>query len=397
VKRAWDSTPSGLFALAWLIAALPVARAAEWSIAPTLTVSVDHDSNRYLEPDGPASDGTAMSLDLQFKYATERLSLALHPQASLEHFDSAAYPSTHDLALGGSANYATERSSFSLTGLLSDTTLGTTELVNTGIVEPGTRRHDESASGGWSFSETERLSLILQASYSHSIYTTVLGFGPDGAAATALESYDGATVSASEQYQYSDRIAAFVSLSQGGFTQAGVTAQTNTTGLVAGFKSQLSERFTFNADAGASRTTFETLTSTGFLADVSVSRSTLTGSFSLGASRSVAPAGFGEVTTQDTLRASAQRTLTARLSGDLGVSVFRYTSVFNDPHYPSLTLVDRTYSQVTAGLTYQLSETWSVGLHGLATRLQGESVPSADDWQVGLVASWSPRPLSLSR
>jgi hypothetical protein len=367
--------------------------AAEWSLSPTFTFSLDHDSNRYLQPDGEGSEATAMSLDLQMKYATERLTLALHPQASFQRFSSAEYPDTHDLALAGVAGYATERSTFSLSGLLSDQSLGTTELPLTGIVQPGTSRHDEDANVSWSYAQSERFALTLQGGYSHADYTSDIGN------ALALESYEGTNVAATEQFQYSDRLATFATLSGGSYTQQGITSPTRTYGLVAGVKLQFSERTSLSMDAGGSRTDFLSLTSNGFLGDLTLSRTTETGSISFAASRNVAPAGFGEITQQDTLKFSLHRDLTARLSGDLGASVFRYSSVFSIPGLISVDLgyLDRTYSQVAAGFGYQLTPTWTVALHALGTRVNGQTVPTSDDWQVRLDASWSPHGLTISR
>ena len=367
--------------------------AAEWSVAPTFSIWEDHDSNRYLVPHGTPSEGTWMSFDLQLRYATDRLSVSLHPQGSVQRFSSAVFARSNDLALGANASWLTERSTFAFTGLLGDQNLLTTELPITGIVEPGERRRDEDASVSWTYSQSERRSLTLQAGYTDVNYTS------DVTSLVALQSYHGTSLGATEQLQHSDRLAAYVTLSASSYTQQGLPAPSRTDGVVVGFKSQLSERTTLNVDAGVSRTSFLSLTSNGFLGDLTLSRVTETGSFSLTASRSVAPAGFGEITQQDTIKASAQRDLTARWSGDASVSAFRYSSVFSIPGLIQLdlTYLDRTYAQAALGLTWHASETWSVSAHILGTKVEGPSVPSADDWQARLQGTWTPVARSISR
>ena len=125
-----------------LAAAGTRAHAALWSIAPTVGLWVDHDTNRSLVPEGTPSYGTALTLDMPLRYATERLTLALHPQAILERFSDREFANANDLIVSGDATWLTERSSWSLTGLFSDQNLTTTELANTGVVLPGTRRRD---------------------------------------------------------------------------------------------------------------------------------------------------------------------------------------------------------------------------------------------------------------
>jgi len=67
-------------------ACLMTARAAEWSMAPTLDVSVDHDSNRTLLTEAIPSEGLSMSADALLQRATEDFSLSLHPQVLLQRF-----------------------------------------------------------------------------------------------------------------------------------------------------------------------------------------------------------------------------------------------------------------------------------------------------------------------
>jgi hypothetical protein len=362
-------------------------------VTPTFDFSVNRDSNRDLVPDGTPTNGASMSLDLQLKYATERFNLSVHPQVALQRFSNSEYANSNDYGLAGAANWLTERSKWGLTGQVSEQNLSTTEFSTTGLVEPGTRMRTENAGGSWTYSQTETRSLTLLANYLDTTYLSVTD------APTPLHGYEGETLAATEQFQHSDRLSWLVTASGSAYTQEGIASSTHSYGLVAGFKSQLSERTTLSADGGASRTTFESLTSTGFLYDLSLSRATETGSLSLTASRSISPVGYGEITQQDTLRFSAQRNLSERLSGDAAASVYRYSGVFDVPGFGDidLTNLDRTYAQISTGLNWLATETWSLSGHVIGTRLEGKEVPSAQGWQIRLDAVWTPRGRSVSR
>ena len=144
-----------------------------------------------------------MRLDIPLQYATERLTLSLHPQAILERFSEHTFTNANDLIVSAAANWLTERSTWSLTGSFSDQNLTTTELPNTGIVYPETRRRDSQAGLSWTYSQSERLALTLQANYERAIYRS----DSSAPSTVALQSYRYSSYSASEQFQNSDPLA----------------------------------------------------------------------------------------------------------------------------------------------------------------------------------------------
>jgi hypothetical protein len=394
VRRPWATTCAGLVGLSILAAGGTGAHAAQWSIAPTLGLWVDYDTNRSLVPEGTPSYGTAMTLDMPLQYATERLTLSLHPLAILQRFSNHEFANANDLIVSGEADWLTERSSWSLTGLFSDQNLTTTEFPNTGIVYPGTRRRDSQAGLSWTYAQTEKLSLTLQGNYEHAIYSS----DSNAPSTIQLQSYRYSSYSASEQLQHSERLSGFVTLSASEFQQEGIPQPAHTYGAVVGFKSQLSERNTLTADVGASRTKLEGLVSNGLLYDLTFIRTTTTGNFSLTASRNVSPAGIGELTDQEALRASLQRDLKERLSLTAALSANRYSGVFSVPGFiADIRNVDRTYAQASVGLIYRTSETWSLGVRGFYNYQNSKTVPRTDGWAVRLEAAWAPRAHSVSR
>jgi hypothetical protein len=371
-----------------------VAHAAQWSIAPTLGLWVDHDTNRYLAPEGTPSYGTAITLDMPLQYATERLTLSLHPQGMLERFSNHLFANANDVMVSGAATWLTERSSWSLTGLYSEQNLLTTELPNTGIVAPGTRLRNSGAGLSWTYSQSERFALTLRANYAHATYHS----DSSEPSTLPLQDYRFTNYSVSEQFQHSDQLAFLVTLSGGEYQQQAINSPAHTYGATAGFKMQFSERNSLSADLGASRTTLLGLTSNGVLYDLTLSRATATGSVSLTASRSISPAGIGTLTEQDQLRLGLQRDLKERLSCDAALSGNRYSGVFSLFGFVAdLRGLDRTYAQASAGLTYKTSETWSVSARGYYNWLDSKTAPTADGWAARLEAVWTPRPRSVSR
>jgi hypothetical protein len=370
------------------------AHAAQWSFAPVFGLWVDHDTNRALAPEATPSYGTAVTLDMPLEYATERLKLSLHPEAILQRFSNHEFAAANDLVVAGAANWITERSIWALTGLFGDQNLLTTELPNTGVVIPGTRRRDSQAGLSWNYAQTEKLALTLQASYEHAVYSS----DSSQPSTVPLQSYRWTSYSASEQYQHSDTLATYVTLSASEFLQRAIPSPAHTYGAVVGLKSQLSERNSWSADIGASHTTLLGLTSNGVLYDVTFNRATVTGTISLTVSRNVSPAGIGELTEQDVLRLGLQRELRERLALGAALSVNRYSGVFSVPGFiADIRSLDRTYAQAMAGLTYRTTETWSVSGRGYYNWQNSKTLATAHGWGVRLEATWAPRPRSISR
>ncbi|GAC1453487.1 MAG: hypothetical protein PVS2B3_13780 [Steroidobacteraceae bacterium] len=393
MRRPWESAPAGQLALAVVLAAAPVgALAAEWSWVPTLDFWIDHDTNRNLVPQAIPSEGTAMALDMRLRYATERLTLALDPQAVLQRFSDREFGNSNDARVDGKLNWLTERSAVALTSALSDQTLLSTELATTGIIQPGIRRRDEDATASWTYAQSATRSLTVQASYADTSYR--------GARLelTALRSNRDTTLAASEQIQYSDRIATLVTVSASNFQAQAESGPARTIGVTTGFKAQLAERTTLNADAGLDRNTLLSTVVQGFAGDLTLTRATDTGNYSLSASRSVAPIGLGEITQSDVLKVGVVRDLAPQLSFNSSLGVTRNTSVFRFQSLRiDLTYLDRTYTQLAMGLVWRTSETWSVAARASGNRAEGKTVPNAHGWQARLEAQWTPVPHSASR
>src|SRR5579872_264297 len=95
------------------LAASQGARAAEWIVAPTVSLSIDNDTNRVLTSPAIPSGGLSMSVDTRFQRDTETLQLALRPKFDLERYTDARISHTDDEGLDATAVWLeTERSTF---------------------------------------------------------------------------------------------------------------------------------------------------------------------------------------------------------------------------------------------------------------------------------------------
>jgi hypothetical protein len=370
-------------------ACLMTARAAEWSMAPTLDVSVDHDSNRTLLTEAIPSEGLSMSADALLQRATEDFSLSLHPQVLLQRFTDRRFNRNDDGGLTAGATWSTERSTFALSSLYQDQSTLTAELISTGIVNLNTRLREEQEGATWAYSQTERREFTLTASYLDATYY--------GNATTPLQDYTYGTVTGSEQYMLSERLSVSLSGSAGEYNTKVGDNLTQLTGASLGVIYEFTDRVHFSADAGLNRRVEHSNASQGFVGDLVISRKTSTGSFGISASRGVVPSGYGFFTQTDQVRLQVLHDLEERLSADANISIYRNKSLFS-----TIDLEDRTYSQVLAGLTWRTTETSTIGLHAYGNRARstggiGPYYGDASGWGVRLDSAWSPLPFSFSR
>src|ERR1700677_3919720 len=99
-------------AVAMTAAASPAAWAADWIVAPTLTLGIDNDTNRLLTSPAIPSRGLLMSLDTHFEHDTERLQLKLRPYGEVERYSDHRLDPTSEEGIEATGTWlATERSS----------------------------------------------------------------------------------------------------------------------------------------------------------------------------------------------------------------------------------------------------------------------------------------------
>lgn len=336
-----------------------------------------------------------MSGDTRFEHDTERLKLALRPFGQLERYTDARLNHTDNEGIDATGNWlATERSSFSLHTLLQDASTLYSELTDTGIIHLGQRRRDEVGDGTWSFQQTERWTLQLGGTYSSSKY--------HGAGATPLSNYRQALGTATESIAYNEGLTFSLNGSAGDAHTTGSEQSTRFDSLGLGFQWRPSERTGVQGNAGASRQTTGTLTSTTIIGTLSASYSTELSTFALSAQRQLQPSGFGIFTQVDEASLTATRELAPQLTLGSEAEVYRDTSAFHSP-FISFTYADRTYSAAHLRLDWQQTPAWTLGMQLLYDRADSPRsflIPlglHARGWQVSLQSVWAPHGAGISR
>lgn len=377
------------------VAASQGAPAAEWSVAPTVSMTIDNDTNPVLTSPAISSGGLSMSVDTRLERDTERLQLGLRPKFDLERYTDARISHTDDESLDATATwFETERSSFTLHSLLQDASTLYAELTQTGVIHIGQRRRDEEADGSWAYQQTERWTLQLSGSYSSSKY--------HGTASSSLADYGQTLGAVTESYAYTEQLMFSLSGSAGDARTAGSEQSTRFESLNLGFRWQPTERTIISGSGGDSRQKTNGLVGTSIVGQLSASCRTELGSVALTASRQAQPTGFGIFTLVEQASLTGTRQIAPQLSLSSNLSVDRDTSAFHSP-FVSFTFAERTYSEGFVQLSWQESPPWTLGLQILYDRSDSPRsffVPlglHARGWRVSLSAVWAPHGASLSR
>jgi hypothetical protein len=376
-------------ALRWVVVlafGIAGARAAEWSVAPELSIAVDHDSNRTLSTDAVGSEGVSMSGDTRLQVATEDLTLLVLPQWQLQRFSDRRFDRSDDGSLTTEVTWAGLLNSFDVSAVIRDQSTLSAELLTTGYFDLNTRRRDEQYSASWSFAYSERWVASVLATYQSQVY--------HGNATTPLQNNELTNFGVSEKYIWSERLALTATASTEHYLTEESLFDTRSDQLSVGFKATPTERTLISGDFGVNRRTDELSRSNGFVGDFSVSTRSEVGSVSLNAGRSVVPSGFGVFSQMDQALVNATHGLSERLT--LGGTLGWYR---NQSAFQNFNLEDRTFAQGTVSLSWQADEYWSMSCETEENWSQSRVVAgqTAKGWQVGVSASWRPLKHSLSR
>jgi len=177
--------------------ATPAARAAEWSITPIYSSSVDYDSNRTLLAKGKDSEATTLAVDLKLKRALEDLQLTFEPRYAWRRFTRPSLGNGDDRGVSAGLDWTGERSILGLTASYLDQSTLVTEVLETGIANGDTHRRASQAGGSWTWNQTERRALIAQFTYLDVSYY--------GLSRALLPGYRYPSGSVGEQFTFSER------------------------------------------------------------------------------------------------------------------------------------------------------------------------------------------------
>jgi hypothetical protein len=360
-------------------------RAAEWSITPSYSSSVDYDSNRRLVAEGKGSGASVLAVDLKFKRALEDVEFSLEPRYAWRRFTDASLGNGDDRTVNAGINWVGERSTLNLTASYWDQSTLVTELLETGLVSGDTHRRQGQAGANWSWNQTERRALIAQLSYSDVNYY--------GQNASLLPGYRYPSGSLGERFFFSER----GSVTLGAF---GSMLESDTPGNSShevGIQAEViyvfSEKTRLDTSIGESSRVLSGGSSHGTNASVSLNHSLFLGSICLGYTRSLVPYGIGFLVERQQLTATFVRPLTPFLESNLS-----FVRVQNNETAVLLRLDRRNYNSLSAGLSWHPAETWTVGarIEGVRTQLVSLAGQTVTGWRSSMTVTWSPFPKSRS-
>ncbi len=379
---AYPIVPGCLF----LLGAAPLpAVAAEWSINPTYSWSVDHDSNRTLDESPVGSEATVLTADLRFRRALEDTTLVIEPKYSLRRFSDAHLGNGDDRSLATAWDRVWERSHLSLSASVFDQSTLTTELLETGILQADLHQNLIQGGGDWNWSLSERRQLFTQVSYAD------VSYHGGGAVNTLLPGYRYPSASLGERFVFS--ATGTVSVSAFGSSLQSDTAGNSSreAGLQVELTYAFSEHGRFDGSLGRSQRTLAGQRSQGTTIALSVTRELPLGSMSLAYTRNLVPYGVGFLVERQLLTIAGSRQLTPYLDATLSLIRAR-----NDELSVLLNIDRRSLDSAVAGLNWRPAETWSLGLQLAATRTQGPgffgSAERVNEWRSAFVLTWNPHP-----
>ncbi len=364
-------------------AASPPLHAAEWSLAPIITVGIDDDSNRLLIPDATATQSWWLFSNVQIQRSTDTTQLSITPQVRWEHFDSEDLGDIVDRDVSGAFSWTQERGSFNLTAASLDDSTVTTELTETGIASGDTHRRTDQASVSENYGETERSALVVQASYVDVSYYGALDSEPF----SLLEGYRYPSGSLGERFDLSDD----TTLTASAFADELLTRFSFEDSHEAGGQLELTHAFSestqIDVSAGGSARSLAGDRSTGTVASFNATHSTELASLTASYSRQLVPYGTGVLAERQQYQLAGTYNLTEKL--DLDASVVR---IENNQSIVLLGLGRRSYTGTTFGLDWRPLEAWK--LRAEADTMQSQTIGlvtrPVSGWRMALTLTWAP-------
>jgi len=388
--------PTTLLTSACLCAAAN-AGAAEWSAAPVLNWTLDHDTNRLLTTDGQASEGGYLQFDLLLRRATGASSLSLQPHVEWQRYTERAAQNTNNQSLRAAGSWRDDRSVLEAeASYVRDNALNN-QLADTGFITGDTERRAKDAALSWSYERSDRNTLSVQASYSDVGYQrnqayTLLGYKYPSVAVT--QSLEWSPRTAMELMAYASRLipegAAADSDSIGariGFSRA------LTTRIHAFFSAGLSRQIVAGRSESASAAGSPSQSESGYIGRFELTRDHVNGRWRLFAERSISASGYGSLVTRNDVGLSFDWRLSPRWSATFGLRSLR-----NDDIALSTSGERRRYERAEAGFGWQATRMWRVNATVASTRArQAESSPLVAGWNARVSATWSPQRRLVSR
>lgn len=376
---------TGKFAVAIgiVVACAGTARGGEWSVTPEFSWLADHNSNRALREDTPASSSLGASIDFTLARRSENSSFEVRPHYRLQRFEDHLYPNVDDKQLAALARWTFESSALDLDAQAAEESTLTTELAETGLVRADSNRRTYATGLGWRYDSSENRQFSLSVSYQDVDYT--------GAYEDILTGYRYASANVGESFTLSPRVALSVN-AFGSQLRNGVRDSTsNEHGVSLGMQYAWTERTTMSASFGVSREVTGGDEKSGTTRDFSLEHKSELLVWSLSYSHRLQPYGTGVLAEHDSAQLQMVRALSPRFSALLRGGYSR-----NDDDGFGFTFDSRSYRFGESEIRWQVRETLGVSLStGYSNAKQDATFFSraedASGWSVAFRTRWAPR------
>jgi hypothetical protein len=374
------------------IVAMTAARAssgADWSETLDVNANVAYDTNPALLPGSNIADRSAqLAVDGNTQMATEVSQLTLTPRFAVIRYDQER---NLDVTSGSLAlNYQDkgERGQWNAAALAQTDGTVTSELGQTGITNVNFRHNAYSASLGYQYSTTERLSWLLQGSGQITQYNSE-------AQQYGLVGYKYGGIQLGPTWSFSDRLQGSLNVETHRVSPQNGTTERDYSVSVQ-LKRSLSEKYSWRASGGATRVEIPGSpgTPTSAVFELGATRQGERVQWDLSAKRAVLPIGLGLLARQDVAALGAVISLSERSTLSLTANLIR-----TDPVSISLYLAPgisfgyqiysgATYGQGTAEWQYHFSPHWALSAAYMRARARNYSVTewaNGDQARLGIV------------
>jgi len=375
--------------------------AAQWSVDSIFSWAGDYDSNRNIQPGTRGSEEAVLSADVSLKRSLENIQWMLEPRFDVRRFSDSVWGPGDDRSLQGAFSWASERSHLNVNASIANQNTLTTEILETGFQNTNTRRRLETASLGLDTSTTEDRLLFLQASYMGSSYSGPVDIH------LLLPGYRYASASLGERFVFSEHLTFSASAFGDVLHSDRAGGSSNEEGVQAELAYTRSERYNFDLQVGESRRVlsdvagvdssgnpiFRGVSSFGTNVSATATRNFESGSVSFNYTRSLVPYGNGFLVQRQAAGLTARHSVSPYLDAD--VSLMR---IQNNGTTVRLRLDRRYYDNLGAGLSWKMSESWT--LRGEGSTSWAPPIGSdhtVHEWRAGLTMTWKPTTLMMSR
>jgi hypothetical protein len=370
--------------------------AAEWSAAPVLAWTVDHDSNRLLVDDGPASEAAFVSLDLLLKRATPTTMFSLRPNIGWRHYTDHAAQNADYRSLQAAGSWTDDRSMFTAQASMVEDNSLNNEAPETGLLTGSSERRTRSGALAWTHDVSDRDKLAAQVSYSDIQYRNqqYLTFFGLQFPYTTLYGYRYPSVSLTETHQWTEQRSLKLSAYASRLIPDDAAAQASDSyGMQLGLQQALTPRVDLFFSAGLSRSDDGLSKQNGYIGRFELTRRHRLGSWELFAERSVAASGIGVLVRRDELGIALQQRLAPRWS-----SRFSLHGIRNNDLGSRYSGERGRYDRADAALDWQVTRRWTMSAGAsLARARQRDGLAVVQGWSTMLSATWAPQPRAMSR